>query len=143
MLSKNLTPLSVNYIIPFQKKNLMVTYIQADPAQALNVPVVPFGAIMAAAYPLTSEPPYFFSWITTQVSAPDMMHPEHFKKLVLTNFCELCMQLLFILSDNFGVISFCDFFSFLSFCMHGLCLSLTFDVMIDSQAQFLPSLCFS
>ncbi|KMZ75674.1 hypothetical protein ZOSMA_111G00250 [Zostera marina] len=73
----------------------------ADPAQALNVPVVPFGAIMAAAYPLTSEPPYFFSWITTQVSAPDMMHPEHFKKLVLTNFCTVPAKLVFQLTTAF------------------------------------------
>uniref|UniRef100_M1A5T9 AB hydrolase-1 domain-containing protein n=1 Tax=Solanum tuberosum TaxID=4113 RepID=M1A5T9_SOLTU len=60
----------------------------ADPAQALNVPVVPLGALLAAAYPLSSRPPYVLSWLNDLISAADMMHPELLKKLVLNNFCK-------------------------------------------------------
>ncbi|KAF4350996.1 hypothetical protein F8388_021703 [Cannabis sativa] len=60
----------------------------ADPAQALNVPVVPLGAILAAAYPLSSRPPYVLSWLNNLISAEDMMHPELLEKLVLNNFCK-------------------------------------------------------
>ncbi|RWW01235.1 hypothetical protein GW17_00035746 [Ensete ventricosum] len=60
----------------------------ADPAQALNVPVVPLGVLLAAAYPLSSRPPYVLSWLNDQISAQDMMHPELFAKLVLNNFCK-------------------------------------------------------
>lgn len=58
----------------------------ADPAQALNVPVVPLGALLAAAYPLSSGPPYVLSWLNYLISAEDMMHPKLLKKLVLNNF---------------------------------------------------------
>ena len=61
---------------------------QADPTQALNVPVIPIGAILAAAHPLANRPPYVLSWLNTQISAQDMMHPELFEKLVLNNFCK-------------------------------------------------------
>lgn len=61
---------------------------QADPAQALNVPVVPLGTLLAAAYPLSSHPPYVLSWLNLLISAEDMMHPEMLKKLVLNNFCK-------------------------------------------------------
>lgn len=64
-------------------------FTQADPAQALNVPVVPLGAMLSAAYPLSSRPPYVLSWLTDLISAQDMMHPELLQKLVLNNFCEL------------------------------------------------------
>lgn len=62
--------------------------LQADPAQALNVPVVPLGALLSAAYPLSSSPPYVLSWMNDLISAQDMMHPELLKKLVLNNFCK-------------------------------------------------------
>ncbi|KAG6510007.1 hypothetical protein ZIOFF_028015 [Zingiber officinale] len=45
----------------------------ADPAQALNVPVVPLGALQSAAYPLSSRPPYVLSWLNDQISAQDMI----------------------------------------------------------------------
>ncbi|KAG5608282.1 hypothetical protein H5410_019563 [Solanum commersonii] len=57
----------------------------ADPAQALNVPV-PLGALLAAAYPLSSRPPYVLSWLNDLISAADMMHPELLKKLLSTAF---------------------------------------------------------
>ena len=60
--------------------------LQADPAQVLNVPVVPLGALLSAAYPLTSSPPYALSWMNDLISARDMMHPELLKKLILTTF---------------------------------------------------------
>ncbi|KAG5532333.1 hypothetical protein RHGRI_026835 [Rhododendron griersonianum] len=66
--------------------SLKVLLPLADPAQALNVPVVPFGALLAAAYPLSSRPPYALSWLNHLISAEDMMHPELLRKLVLNNF---------------------------------------------------------
>lgn len=67
---------------------MLLSLLQADPAQALNVPVVPLGALLSAAYPLSSSPPYVLSWMNDLISAQDMMHPELLKKLVLNNFCE-------------------------------------------------------
>lgn len=72
-----------------RKFNAMVLVKQADPAQALNVPVVPLGAMLSAAYPLSSRPPYVLSWLNHLISAEDMMHPELLEKLVLNNFCKL------------------------------------------------------
>lgn len=62
--------------------------IQAEPAQALNVPAVPLGALLTMAFPLSSRPPYVFSWINHMISAEDMMHPKLLKKLILNNFCK-------------------------------------------------------
>ncbi|KAH0467157.1 hypothetical protein IEQ34_004395 [Dendrobium chrysotoxum] len=75
--------------------------VQADPAQALNVPVVPLGALMTAAYPLSSRPPYVLSWITSQVSAQDMMLPELYEKLVLNNFCTIPAKVILQLTSAF------------------------------------------
>ncbi|XP_016505530.1 uncharacterized protein LOC107823406 isoform X1 [Nicotiana tabacum] len=73
----------------------------ADPAQALNVPVVPLGALLAAAYPLSSRPPYVLSWLNDMISATDMMHPELLKKLVLNNFCTIPAKLILQLTTAF------------------------------------------
>ncbi|XP_010906984.1 uncharacterized protein [Elaeis guineensis] len=73
----------------------------ADPAQALNVPVVPLGALLAAAYPLSSRPPYVLSWLNPQISAQDMMHPELFAKLVLNNFCTVPAKVVLQLTTAF------------------------------------------
>ncbi|XP_026661317.1 uncharacterized protein LOC103709315 isoform X2 [Phoenix dactylifera] len=73
----------------------------ADPAQALNVPVVPLGALLAAAYPLSCRPPYVLSWLNPQISAQDMMHPELFAKLVLNNFCTVPAKVLLQLTTAF------------------------------------------
>ncbi|XP_020547528.1 uncharacterized protein LOC105156353 isoform X2 [Sesamum indicum] len=73
----------------------------ADPAQALNVPVVPLGALLSAAYPLSSRPPYVLSWLNDLISAQDMMHPELLKKLVLNNFCTIPAKLLLQLTTAF------------------------------------------
>ncbi|ONK81746.1 uncharacterized protein A4U43_C01F32460 [Asparagus officinalis] len=73
----------------------------ADPAQALNVPVVPLGALLAAAYPLASRPPYVLSWLNPQISAQDMMHPELFEKLVLNNFCTIPAKVILQLTTAF------------------------------------------
>lgn len=62
--------------------------MQADPAQALNVPAIPLGTLLTATYPLSNRPPYVFSWLNNLISAEDMMHPELLKKLVLNNFCK-------------------------------------------------------
>ncbi|KAE8692332.1 hypothetical protein F3Y22_tig00110840pilonHSYRG00095 [Hibiscus syriacus] len=68
-------------------KPLKVLLPLADPAQALNVPAVPFGSLLAAAYPLASRPPYVLGWLNSLISAEDMMHPELLEKFVLNNFC--------------------------------------------------------
>ncbi|RDY10565.1 hypothetical protein CR513_04894, partial [Mucuna pruriens] len=70
------------------KSSLKLLLPLADPAQALNVPVVPLGAILAAAYPLSSRPPYVFSWLNTLISAEDMMDPDLLKRLLTTAFRE-------------------------------------------------------
>ncbi|KAI4340713.1 hypothetical protein MLD38_025523 [Melastoma candidum] len=73
----------------------------ADPAQALNVPVVPLGAMLSAAYPLSSQPPYVLSWLTNLISAQDMMQPELLKKLVLNNFGTIPAKLILQLTTAF------------------------------------------
>ncbi|KAG8382821.1 hypothetical protein BUALT_Bualt05G0117500 [Buddleja alternifolia] len=77
------------------------TSTMADPAQALNVPVVPLGALLSAAYPLSSRPPYVLAWLNDLISAQDMMHPELLKKLVLNNFCTIPAKLLIQLTTAF------------------------------------------
>ncbi|GFP84689.1 hypothetical protein PHJA_000612800 [Phtheirospermum japonicum] len=52
----------------------------------LMLPVIPLGALLSAAYPLSSRPPYVLSWMNDLISAQDMMHPELLKKLILNNF---------------------------------------------------------
>lgn len=81
--------------------SLKVLLPLADPAQALNVPVVPFGALLAAAYPLSSRPPYVLAWLNNLISAEDMMHPELLRKLVLNNFCTVPAKLILQLTTAF------------------------------------------
>ncbi|KAE8077256.1 hypothetical protein FH972_015834 [Carpinus fangiana] len=83
------------------KSTLKLLLPLADPAQALNVPVVPLGALLAAAYPLSSRPPYVLSWLNYLISAEDMMHPELLEKLVLNNFCTIPANLLLQLTTAF------------------------------------------
>ncbi|XP_022878480.1 uncharacterized protein LOC111396311 isoform X2 [Olea europaea var. sylvestris] len=83
------------------KSSLKLLLPLADPAQALNVPVVPLGALLSAAYPLSSRPPYVLSWLNDLISAQDMMHPELLKKLVLNNFCTVPAKLLLQLTTAF------------------------------------------
>uniref|UniRef100_A0A6V7QV01 AB hydrolase-1 domain-containing protein n=1 Tax=Ananas comosus var. bracteatus TaxID=296719 RepID=A0A6V7QV01_ANACO len=80
----------------------------ADPAQALNVPVVPLGALLAAAHPLSSRPPFVLSWLNPQISAQDMMHPELFSKLVLNNFCTVPAKVLLQLTTAFREGGLCN-----------------------------------
>ncbi|KAK4350073.1 hypothetical protein RND71_029386 [Anisodus tanguticus] len=72
-----------------------------DPAKAVNLPVVPLGALLAAIYPLASYPPYLLSWLNPQISAQNMMHPEMFERLVLKNLCTIPAKLLSQLSTAF------------------------------------------
>ncbi|XP_040953518.1 uncharacterized protein [Gossypium hirsutum] len=58
----------------------------ADPAQVLNVPIIPIGTLLAAAHPFAANPPYLLSWLSPQISAPDMLQPKLFEKLVTENF---------------------------------------------------------
>ncbi|KAJ1268245.1 hypothetical protein BS78_07G121400 [Paspalum vaginatum] len=73
----------------------------AHPAQAFNVPAVPLGALLAAAYPWASGPPYLFSWLNPQISAQDMMHPELLSKLVFNNFCTVPAKVVLQLTTAF------------------------------------------
>lgn len=73
----------------------------ADPAQALNVPAIPLGALLAAAYPLAIRPPYFLSWLNPLISTEKMMNPELFEKLVLNSFCTIPAKLLLQLATAF------------------------------------------
>ncbi|XP_073301417.1 uncharacterized protein [Primulina huaijiensis] len=83
------------------KSSLKLLLPLADPAQALNVPIVPLGALLSAAYPLSSQPPYVLSWLNDLISAQDMMHPDLLKKLVLSNFCTIPAKLLLQLTTAF------------------------------------------
>lgn len=83
------------------KSSLKMLLPLADPAQALNVPVVPLGALLSAAYPLSSQPPYVFAWLNNLISSEDMMHPELLKKLVLNNFCTVPAKVLLQLTTAF------------------------------------------
>ncbi|KAG4114657.1 hypothetical protein ERO13_D12G059200v2 [Gossypium hirsutum] len=58
----------------------------ADPAQVLNVPVIPIGTLLAAAHPFAANPPYLLSWLSPQISALDMLQPKLFETLVTENF---------------------------------------------------------
>lgn len=79
-----------------------------DPAQALNVPVVPLGALLAAAYPLAFRPPYVFSWLNPLITAQETMHPELMEKFVLNNFCTVPAKLLYQLTSAFRDGGLCD-----------------------------------
>ncbi|KAE9618726.1 putative peptidase S9, serine active, alpha/Beta hydrolase [Lupinus albus] len=79
----------------------------ADPAQALNVPV-PLGALLAAAHPLSSSPPYVLSWLNSLISAEDMMDPDLLKRLVLNNFCTIPTKLLLQLTTAFREGGLCN-----------------------------------
>ncbi|KAJ0985764.1 hypothetical protein J5N97_004120 [Dioscorea zingiberensis] len=88
------------------KSSLKLLLPLADPAQAL--PVIPLGALLAAAYPLACRPPYVLSWLNPQISAQDMMHPELFEKLVFNNFCTIPAKLLLQLTTAFREGGLCD-----------------------------------
>ncbi|TYH74008.1 hypothetical protein ES332_D05G368200v1 [Gossypium tomentosum] len=89
-------------------KPLKVLLPLADPAQALNVPAVPFGTLLAAAYPLASRPPYVLGRLNDLISAEDMMHPELLEKLVLNNFCTIPTKLIMQLTSAFGDKGLCN-----------------------------------
>ncbi|XP_011038746.1 PREDICTED: uncharacterized protein LOC105135532 isoform X2 [Populus euphratica] len=97
---------SLNYTP--SKSRLKLLLPLADPAQALNVPVVPLGAMLSAAYPLSTRPPYVLSWLNDLISAQDMMHPELLEKLVLNNFCTIPAKLILQLTTAFQNGGLCD-----------------------------------
>lgn len=63
--------------------------LQKEPAQALNVLALPIDTMLKIAHPLMFRPPYVLSWLTTNISAPQMMDPEVIEKLVLNSLCKL------------------------------------------------------
>ncbi|KAL8120798.1 uncharacterized protein LOC141724918 [Apium graveolens] len=90
------------------KSSLKLLVPLAEPAQALNLPAVPLGALLTMAYPLSSRPPYVLSWINHMISVGDMMHPELLKKLILNNFCTIPAKLLLQLATAFRDGGLCD-----------------------------------
>lgn len=66
----------------------MFILFQKEPAQALNVPFIPIDTLLAMAHPLMCRPPYALSWLTANISAPQMMDPELIEKLVLNSLCK-------------------------------------------------------
>ncbi|CAM8954133.1 unnamed protein product [Rhodiola kirilowii] len=90
---------SVDYTT--SKSTLRLLLPLADPAQALNVPVVPLGTLLAAAYRLSTRPPYVMSWLNNLISSEGMMHPELMQKFILNNFCTIPTKLLLQLTTAF------------------------------------------
>ncbi|CAH8252380.1 unnamed protein product [Arabidopsis lyrata] len=90
---------SVDYTTSDSALKLLIPL--ANPAEALSVPVVPLGALLAAAFPLSTRPPYVLSWLNDLISSTDMMHPELLEKLVLNNFCTIPAKLLIQLTTAF------------------------------------------
>ncbi|KAH1091517.1 hypothetical protein J1N35_018774 [Gossypium stocksii] len=80
----------------------------ADPAQVLNVPVIPIGTLLAAAHPFAANPPYLLSWLSPQISAPDMLQPKLFQKLLTENFETVPAKLLLQLATAFEEGGLCD-----------------------------------
>ncbi|XP_019436698.1 PREDICTED: uncharacterized protein LOC109343039 isoform X2 [Lupinus angustifolius] len=80
----------------------------AEPAQALNIPVIPVGPLLATVYPLLKHPPQFLSSLNSQISAQDMMDQELFEKLVLNNFCTVPAKLLLQLKTAFQKGGLCN-----------------------------------
>ncbi|EEF37508.1 catalytic, putative [Ricinus communis] len=83
------------------KSSLKLLLPVANPAKTFNVPIIPIGALLAAAHPFASRPPYILSWLNPQISAPGMMHPKLFDKLVMNNFCSVPAKLLLQLTTAF------------------------------------------
>ncbi|KAK1390020.1 AB hydrolase-1 domain-containing protein [Heracleum sosnowskyi] len=90
------------------KSSLKLLIPLAEPAQALNVPAVPLGALLTMAFPLSSRAPYVLSWLNHMISAEDMMHPKLLKKLILNNFCTIPAKLLLQLATAFKDGGLCD-----------------------------------
>ncbi|XP_024007512.1 uncharacterized protein LOC18008877 isoform X2 [Eutrema salsugineum] len=70
----------------------------AKPAQAINLSALPIDTMLAMAHPLIFRPPYALSWLTTNISAPQMMDTEVIEKLVLNSLCTVPAKLLFQLA---------------------------------------------
>ncbi|CAM8953425.1 unnamed protein product [Rhodiola kirilowii] len=79
----------------------------ADSTQALNLPV-PLGTLLAAAYPLSSSPPFALSWLNNLISSEGMMHPELMKKFIFNNFCTIPAKLLLQLITSFREGGLCN-----------------------------------
>ncbi|KAK8313790.1 hypothetical protein V6Z12_D01G133100 [Gossypium hirsutum] len=73
----------------------------ADSAQVLNVLVIPIGTLLAATLPFAANPPYLLSWLSPQISTPDMLQPKLFEKLVTENFETVPAKLLLQLATAF------------------------------------------
>lgn len=71
-----------------------------EPAQALNVSALPIDTMLEMAHPLICRPPYALSWLTTNISAPQMMDPEVIEKLVLNSLCPVPTKLLYQLATS-------------------------------------------
>ncbi|CAN8235004.1 unnamed protein product [Cochlearia groenlandica] len=73
-----------------------------EPALALKVSALPIDIMLAMAHPLMCRPPYALSWLTTNISAPQMMEPELIEKLFLNSLCTIPAKLLLQLATALG-----------------------------------------
>ncbi|KAM7280395.1 hypothetical protein ACFE04_007529 [Oxalis oulophora] len=97
---------SLNYT---SSKSALKTILPlADPIQALNVSTFPIGALLAAAHPFASRPPYVLSWWNLLISSSGMLHPELFEKLVLNGFGSVPSKVLLQLMTVFQERGLCD-----------------------------------
>ncbi|RDX64017.1 hypothetical protein CR513_57479, partial [Mucuna pruriens] len=92
---------SLDYTPSRSSLKLLLPLASAEPAQALNIPFIPIGPLMATAYPFASYPPFVLSWLNSQISAEDMMDQKLFEKLVLNNFGTVPSKLLLQLTTAF------------------------------------------
>ncbi|WCJ21907.1 hypothetical protein M5689_004020 [Euphorbia peplus] len=83
------------------KSSLKLLLPVAKPVKTLNFPVIPFGTLVAAARPYSSRPSNALPWLNSLISAPGMMHPELFEKLVAKNFCTIPAKLILQLKTVF------------------------------------------
>ncbi|PON38936.1 alpha/beta hydrolase family protein [Parasponia andersonii] len=97
----SITTLASSLDYTSSRSSLKLLLPLADPAQALNVPAIPVGAIISAIHPLASRPPYVLSWLKSQISSQEMMQQQLYEKLVLNNFCTIPAKLLLQLTSAF------------------------------------------
>ncbi|WZZ06859.1 hypothetical protein YC2023_092780 [Brassica napus] len=88
--------------LEYSSSGTLLKYLlpMAKPAQALNVSALPIDTMLEMAHPLICRPPYALSWLTTNISAPQMMEPEVIEKLVLNSLCPVPAKLLYQLATS-------------------------------------------
>ncbi|EOA31435.1 hypothetical protein CARUB_v10014615mg [Capsella rubella] len=81
---------------------------RCEPSEAINLPIMPIDTMLAMAHPLMFRPPYALSWLTANISAPQMMDPEVIEKLVLNSLSTVPVKLLLQLTTVVNQGGLCD-----------------------------------